>query len=250
MKVNIHAGHNPDGKIACGAVGLIKESTEARELVKLIIKYLKSDKHTVYDCTVNDGKSAADVLKKIVTKCNKHDVDIDVSIHFNAGANDKKGNGKSTGTEVLIHSDKSKAKDEAKRVCDKLAKLGLKNRGVKVRPDLYVLRKSEHPAMLVEVCFVDDKDDVKIFNKNKAKIAKYIAEAIVNKTINIKPAEFKVKVKVDELNIRSGAGTDFPIVGVIKDNGTYTITDTSGNWGKLKSGAGWISISSKYVEKV
>ena len=27
MKINVHAGHNPDGKIACGAVGLIKEST-------------------------------------------------------------------------------------------------------------------------------------------------------------------------------------------------------------------------------
>ena len=30
MKINIHAGHNPDGKIACGAVELIKESTEER----------------------------------------------------------------------------------------------------------------------------------------------------------------------------------------------------------------------------
>ncbi len=27
MKINVHAGHNPDGKIACGAVGLKKEST-------------------------------------------------------------------------------------------------------------------------------------------------------------------------------------------------------------------------------
>ena len=32
MKFNIHAGHNPDGKIACGAIGLIKESTEARKV--------------------------------------------------------------------------------------------------------------------------------------------------------------------------------------------------------------------------
>ncbi len=249
MRINIHAGHNPDGKIACGAVGLIKESTEARAIKDYVIKYLKSDGHTVYDCTVNDGKSAADVLKKIVTKCNTHTVDIDVSIHLNSGAGDKKGNGKSTGVEVLIYSNDSKAKDEAERVCKKLATLGFKNRGVKVRPDLYVLRKSKHPAMLIEVCFCDDKDDVKIFNKNKAKIGKLIAEALVNKTINIKPSEFKVRVKCD-LNIRSGAGTDFPVVGVIKDNGTYTITDTSGNWGKLKSGAGWINISDKYVSRM
>ena len=34
MKINVHAGHNPDGKIACGAVGLIRESTEARKVKK------------------------------------------------------------------------------------------------------------------------------------------------------------------------------------------------------------------------
>ena len=34
MKINVHAGHNPDGKIDCGAVGLIKESTEARKVKK------------------------------------------------------------------------------------------------------------------------------------------------------------------------------------------------------------------------
>lgn len=32
MKINIHAGHNEDGKIACGAIGIIKESTEARRV--------------------------------------------------------------------------------------------------------------------------------------------------------------------------------------------------------------------------
>ena len=29
MLFNIHAGHNPDGKVACGACGIVKESTEA-----------------------------------------------------------------------------------------------------------------------------------------------------------------------------------------------------------------------------
>ena len=249
MKFNISAGHNPDGKIACGAVGLVKESTEARVIKDYVIKYLKSDGHTVYDCTVNDGKSASDVLKRIVTKCNKNKVDLDVSIHLNCEANDEKGNGKSAGVEVLLYSDNSKSKDEAERICKKLATLGLRNRGIKIRPKLYFLKHTKSPALLIEVCFVDDADDVKIFNKNKAKIGKLIAEALVNKTINIKPAEFKVRVKTD-LNIRSGPGTDYPVVGCIKDNGTYTIVDTSGNWGKLKSGAGWINVSDKYVNKL
>ena len=88
MKINIHAGHNPDGKVACGAVGLIKESTEARIIKDKVIQNLKKAGHTVYDCTCNNGTSQNDVLKKIVAKCNAHEVDLDVSIHFNSGAYD------------------------------------------------------------------------------------------------------------------------------------------------------------------
>ena len=40
LKINIHAGHNPDGKIACGAVGFIKESTEARNIKNKVISML------------------------------------------------------------------------------------------------------------------------------------------------------------------------------------------------------------------
>ncbi len=54
---------------------------------------------------------------------------------------------------------------------------------------------------------------------------------------------YLVKVTADALNIRSGPGTQHSITGVIKDKGTYTIVDTQGTWGKLKSGAGWISLN-------
>ena len=57
-----------------------------------------------------------------------------------------------------------------------------------------------------------------------------------------------VKVTASALNIRSGAGTNYPVVGVIKDKGVYTIVKEDGSWGKLKSGAGWISL--KYTKKV
>ena len=191
MKINIHAGHNPDGKIACGAVGLVKESTEARTVKDKVIQYLKKAGHTVYDCTCNDGVSQSDVLKKIVAKCNAHKVDLDVSIHFNSGANDKKGDGKSKGVEVLVYSEKSKSFDAAKRVCDKLSTLGLKNRGVKVRDDLYFLKHTNASALLIEVAFTDDFDDVEIYKKNVNKIAKYIAESLVNKTIEENKTENK-----------------------------------------------------------
>lgn len=186
MKINISAGHNPDGKTACGAVGLIKESTEARELKDKIIKLLRDDGHTVYDCTVNDGKNARDVLKKIIAKCNANTVDKDVSIHLNSGVNKKTADKKTTGTEVLVYSKESKMYDEAKEVCARLEEIGFKNRGVKVRTDLAYLKGVKAGAMLVETCFVDDADDVKLYQENVDKIALAIAESIVDKKITVK----------------------------------------------------------------
>lgn len=63
---------------------------------------------------------------------------------------------------------------------------------------------------------------------------------------------FRVKIKADELNIRTLPSTDGRIVGVIKDHGVYTIVDTNpeGTWGLLKSKAGWISIRPQYVDRI
>lgn len=261
MIINVHAGHNPDGKKACGAVGLIKESTKARKVKNEVIRLLKSAGHTVYDCTVSNGTSQNDVLKKIVKKCNAHKVDLDVSIHFNSGRNDYSGDGSTGGVEVWIHDAGSKAAEEAERVCAKVSSLGFRNRGVKTSSSLYVLKNTKAPAMLVECCFVDDADDVKLFKTKK--MARAIVEGILDHSIvaastapeQKKPEKstaiigtFKVKVTDDELNIRKGPGMEHGIIGCIRDKGTYTITETSGSWGKLKSGAGWISISTKYVK--
>ncbi len=245
-KYNVHAGHNPDGKKACGAVGLIKESTEARKVKNLVIKYLKAQGHTVYDCTVNDGTSASNVLTKIVSKCNAHKVDLDVSIHFNSGVGDKKGNDKTTGTEVLIYSQTSKAKDEATRICKEIAKLGFKNRGVKIRDELFVLRKTNSPALLIECCFVDDKDDVELYNADK--MAKAIVKGITGKEVVEAFKSYKVKITADILNVREKASTGAKLVTQVKEGQVYTIVEKSNGWGKLKSGVGWIKLS--YTKKV
>lgn len=60
-------------------------------------------------------------------------------------------------------------------------------------------------------------------------------------------SSFKVRVTVSALNIRANATTDSKITGCIRDKGTYTIVATASGkgaktWGKLKSGAGWISL--------
>lgn len=64
---------------------------------------------------------------------------------------------------------------------------------------------------------------------------------------------YKVKVTTSALNIRKSAGTGSAVVGCIRDRGVYTIVaESSGTgatkWGKLKSGAGWISLD--YTQKV
>ena len=59
---------------------------------------------------------------------------------------------------------------------------------------------------------------------------------------------YRVKVMADALNIRSGPGTQYKINECIRDCGVYTIVETQGNWGLLKSGQGWICLD--YVAKV
>lgn len=79
--------------------------------------------------------------------------------------------------------------------------------------------------------------------------------AEVNKRLGVEttsaPEPFKpylVKVTASALNIRRGAGTNFNVAGVIRNKGVYTIVEekkgkgSTKGWGKLKSGAGWISL--------
>lgn len=172
MRINVHAGHNADGQLACGAIGFIKESTEARRVKDAVISRLRKLGHTVYDCTVDDATGEFANLKQIVVKCNANDVDLDVSIHFNSGVRDSVGNGKTTGTEAYIYNSSSEARPYAEKVCQAIAGLGFRKRGVKVQ-SWYVLKNTKAPAMLVECCFVDDKDDVQLYD------CQAMAEAIV-----------------------------------------------------------------------
>ncbi len=260
MNINVHAGHNPDGKTACGAVGFLKESTEARNVKNKVIAMLRAQGHTIYDCTVDNGASQADVLGKIVSKCNAHTADLDVSIHFNSGANDASGNGKTTGAEAFVYASTSRAKAYAQNIVNAISALGYKNRGVKYSSSLYVLRKTKAPALLIECCFVDDRDDAALYDADKmaAAIVKGItgtAPAVSPDTSappHIPPADpaiYQVRL-LDDLNIRKTPNGSIVQVNGAKKGVIYTIVETSGSWGRLKSGAGWICVSNKYVKKM
>lgn len=201
MKLNLHAGHNPDGKTACGAIGFIQESTEARKVKNEVISLLRQQGHTVYDCTCDSGTSQSNVLTKIVKACNTNKVDLDVSIHFNSGISDSKGDGKTTGVEVYVYNTSSKARPYAEKVCAAIAALGFRNRGVKSNSSLYVLKNTTAPAMLIECCFVDDKDDVQLYNYQK------MAEAIVYGITGQKISQELKEEKADPEASAAGAET-------------------------------------------
>lgn len=182
--LNSHAGHGKQDSKSCGTVGLVKESVENRLLNNEFIRLMKLYGKTIYDCTIDYPNSKSDCLNKIVSKCNSHKVDLDISHHINDGRNDNVGDGKIGGVEVWVYSKNSDAYEPAKRICENLSKLGFTNRGVKFSTEYAVLAKTKSPAMIIEYFFDDDKDDYTLYKKLGYKvIAKAVVEAILNKKI-------------------------------------------------------------------
>lgn len=65
---------------------------------------------------------------------------------------------------------------------------------------------------------------------------------------------FLVKVSIPDLNIRKGAGTNYARTGKFTAVGVFTIMEvksgqgSTAGWGRLKSGAGWISLD--YAKRI
>lgn len=176
MKIAINPGHTLDGQPGSGAVGIKSESQENRKVGDLVIEMLKKLGHTVIDCRVDKASSQNAYLKKCVDIANENKVELFVSIHFNASS----GTGK--GSEVFVYSDKSKVKDKAQNILNEIVKLGFGNRGVKPNDGLYVLKNTNMPALLVECCFIDNKEDMNLYNHET--MAKAIVKGIEGKLSN------------------------------------------------------------------
>lgn len=176
MRIGINCGHTVSGTKGCGAVGYIDESLETRRVGIKLETLLSKAGHKVYDCTDDYAPSASANLSKIVAMANKQPLDLFVSIHFN------KHKGQAHGTEVHTYGGVNHA--EALSVCNALEKLGFTNRGIKDGSGLSVLRRSEAKAILVEVCFVDNKTDTELYKKIGADaVAQAICEAITGQNI-------------------------------------------------------------------
>lgn len=165
---NVHGGHS----LKCrGASGLLDEVNEDRKVKTRVIELLRARGATVYDCTDDTSTTKNGNLSTIVTKCNSHKVDLDVSIHLNAGGGH--------GVETWGYSDN--VKEIGSRISSNVSKaLNITNRGFKISTKLYVLRKTHSPSILIECCFVDSQEDKNKWNVDKC--ANAIVDALLNTT--------------------------------------------------------------------
>lgn len=83
----------------------------------------------------------------------------------------------------------------------------------------------------------------------ESKIPYIVKEVNKRLAANDKPAttSFTVKITTDELNVRAGAGTGYKVKSTVKKGEVFTIIQekkvAGKQWGKLKSGAGWICLT-------
>ena len=199
-QINISSGHS----INCqGASDIINEVTEARKVVDRIYELCKAMGIEVYKYH-DTSSSSSQNLRNIVNWHNQFKDGIDVSIHFNAYQHTSN----SMGTEVCYYS-QSQLASEVSSAISKAG--GLKDRGGKERKGLYVLKNTNKPMILIEVCFCDSSYDVQKYQENFDNICLAIIQALTGKTTQINNANNNsnndkiYRVQVGAYKIKSNA---------------------------------------------
>lgn len=166
MRICINAGHTKLG-VGTGATGLLNESKETRKIAYELMKMLTDTNHIVIPAVYDKNNNN---LRAAVETANNNDADLFISIHLNAGG----------GTGCEAYTWKGQKVGQAVKALENLKKLGFRNRGVKDGSSLYVIKNTKMPAVLVEVCFIDNNQDADLFKKlGYTNIAKAIYEAII-----------------------------------------------------------------------
>lgn len=177
MKILLISGHGGT-PYDSGAVGNgCTEAVETRRMANAVAPLLRQ---YGFDVSIYDQSQDA---YKVVTQGGSlplSGVSYVMEFHLNAAANDYGGNGKTTGTEIFIHTNEAGDSVEQailKRVCA----LGFTNRGVKRSGGLAVLKhvyKRGISHALIETCFIDDKDDMRLYAQKFNQIAQAIADGV------------------------------------------------------------------------
>ena len=164
MKITTSAGHSYacDGAQGCG----YSEHNEAVWANNYFIELCQANGVAVSNCTSEAGSVNA-YLREQCNLANASGADLAIQWHFNAGGG--------TGTECLYLTEKSLAADVSAAIA---TAGGYVDRGAKYRSDLYWLNNTRMPAILIEVCFIDNCSDMAKWQAYWKKIVEAVFYAV------------------------------------------------------------------------
>ena len=121
------------------------------------------------------GTSNSTSLQARVNDANAWGADYFISLHTNASSIPE-----ASGVEAFAYSQPSRAFSLGEDIVQSLSEAtGLRDRGMKVRPGLYVLRRTNMPAVLVEMGFISNPGDAALMNNSPELFARGIYNGIV-----------------------------------------------------------------------
>ena len=109
-------------------------------------------------------------------EANRAGVDFFISIHRNSFPTDNQV----SGVESLVYDLSGLKYEMAQEINEQLEAVGFVNLGVNARPNLIVLKRTQMPAVLVEVGFINSDTDNLLFDNNFEAIAQAIASGILD----------------------------------------------------------------------
>ena len=176
IRIYLDAGH---GGYDPGAVSAKRE--EEDDVLKLVLAVGKKLKEEYSNVVVGYTRKS-DIYEspsKKAQDANNFDADYFFSFHRNSGQSSARG------YESLVYENKGIVKELAAEFNDAMKDVGFKNRGTKVRTDLAVLRKTSMPAVLLEVGFISNKKDNKLFDDKFDLIVEKIV-SVMGDVLNLK----------------------------------------------------------------
>lgn len=182
IKIFIDQGHNPSGSPNTGAEGNgLFEQDITYNVGKYLESMLKNDPRFEVRVSRNNpntvlGTNNSTSLIARVNAANSWKANYFLSIHANASTNSN-----ANGTECYVYSQTSKAYYLANAILNSVvSEVGTKNRGVMIRPSLYVLRKTNMPAVLIELAYITNYSDAVKLKNEQYKFASAIYQGLLD----------------------------------------------------------------------
>ena len=183
IKVYIDQGHNPVNPNAGAEGNGLREQNLVYEIGRELASLLRANGNFEVRLSrptpqTQLGNSTSSSLKIRANEANSWGADYFISLHTNASTSPA-----ANGSEALVYSSPSRSASLAEDILEGLNEAtGLRNRGVKVRSGLYVLRKTQMPAVLVELAFISNPEEAALMRDRPELFARGIYDGIVEYT--------------------------------------------------------------------